>query len=69
VKQREWLVQIVIRASDAEMAHVVERVGEAICVPADHDGHCETPWTLVQTPLEDLPKPERSSWRELLDDE
>ncbi|MCW2673472.1 MAG: hypothetical protein JWP14_2061 [Frankiales bacterium] len=64
--QREWLVQVVLRATDDEVTQVVERLGEVICVPADHDGPCRTPWTLTRCPVDDLEEPERSAKRALL---
>jgi hypothetical protein len=68
VEQRDWLVQIVLRASDDEVASVVDRIGEAVCVPPDHAGQCLTPWTLLRSPLDDLNEPQRSEMRALLDD-
>ena len=69
VDQREWLLQVVVRATDAEVEQIVDRLGEAICVPPDHDGRCTTPWTLNRCLVDDLDEPERSGWRALLDDE
>jgi hypothetical protein len=67
VEQREWLVQVVLRASEEEAEQVVDRLGDAICVPADHDGPCVTPWTIIRTALDDKPEAEQASWRALLD--
>jgi hypothetical protein len=67
VEQREWLVQVVLRATEAEAEEVVERLGEVICVPPDHDGRCRTPWTLIRTAVDDLDEPERANKRALLD--
>jgi hypothetical protein len=68
VEQRDRLVQVVLRASDDEVASVVDRIGEAICVPPDRARQCLTPWTLLRSPLDDLNEPQRSEMRALLDD-
>lgn len=65
--QRKWLVQVVVRSSEAEIEAVADRIGEAICQPADHDGPCHTPWSMVRVPVDDLDEPERSRWGLLLD--
>jgi hypothetical protein len=67
--RREWLVQVVVRADDAEADAIVERMGEVIRVPPDHEGRCSTPWTLMRCLVDDLDEPERSDKRGLLDDE
>lgn len=69
MEQRDWLVQVALRATEDEAEQVVERIGEVICVPADHDGRCVTPWTLVRVAVDELDEPERSEVRGLLDDE
>jgi hypothetical protein len=70
VAQTEWLVQIVVRVTATELDAITERLGEAVCVPFDHDGPCSTPWTLTTCPvddLDDLDEPERSGKRALLE--
>lgn len=69
MEQQEWLLKIVVRASEAEVERIADRVGEAICVPPDHEGPCDTPWTLVRTAVDDLDEPERSQFRALIADE
>lgn len=59
---------VVLRATDDELDAVVERIGEVICVPHDHDGRCRTPWTLIRSVVDDLDEPDRSAKRSLLDD-
>lgn len=68
MEQSDWLVKVVLRATEAEVEGVVERLGKVICVPEDHDSPCLTPWNLVRTPVDDLDEPERSGLRALLDE-
>ncbi len=66
VTKTEWLVQIVVRATEAELEAITERLGAAVCAPSNHDGPCVTPWTLTTCPIDDLDEPQRSETRALL---
>ena len=66
MQQRDWLIQVVVRATEAEADATGDRIGEVICVPADHDGQCVTPWTTMLVAMDDLDEPERSDLRSLL---
>jgi len=69
VTQQAWLVQVVVRATSDELGEITDRISEAICVPAEHDGPCLTPWTLTASPVEDHDEPERSELLALLEEE
>jgi hypothetical protein len=66
--QREWLVEVVVRASAEEMDAITERLGEVMCLPSDHEGPCITPWTLMSCLIDDLDEPRRSELRGLIDE-
>ena len=59
-------MQVVVRATDDEADAIADRLGEAICVPSDHDGECLTPWVPTRAPVDDLDEPDRTQWRDLL---
>lgn len=67
MEQREWLVSVVVRATEAEVAAIGERIGEVICVPPDHDEKCATPWAMRTLRVSDLDEPERSDLIAFLD--
>ena len=67
--QREWVVQVVVRASSEEVRAIGERMTEVICVPADHEGVCLTPWTMMTSLVADHEEPQRSELLALLDEE
>ena len=60
-------MKVIVRATDTEVAEITDRLGNAICETAEHDGACATPWTIVRTPVADLDEPERSELVALLD--
>ena len=59
-EQRLRLVEVVVLASDDELDAIAERIGDAICLPSDHEGRCGTPWTLMRCLVDDLDEPRRS---------
>lgn len=67
-EQRLRLIEIVVRATDAEVEAINDRVGDAICAPAEHEGPCLTPWTTMLTDVDDLDEPRRSELRALAED-
>jgi hypothetical protein len=69
VTQREWLIQIVVRATHDEADGIAERIGEVICVPAEHEGSCRTPWVTMTSSIDDEDEPRRSELLALLEDE
>ena len=67
--REDWLLQVVVHATREEVSAIGDRIGEVICVPADHEGRCDTPWVSVTTALSQLDKKERKALAALLDDE
>lgn len=68
--REDRLVQIVVYATDEELSAITDRIGEVICVPADHEGRCETPWFLSACAVADIEdEEERRGLAALLDDE
>jgi hypothetical protein len=59
-ERQPWRVELVILASAEEVQAVAARIGEVVCLPPDHPGACETPWTLTTVAVADLDEPERS---------
>lgn len=67
--REDWLVQVVVHATRDEVEAMGDRIGAVICAPADHEGRCDTPWTMVTTALSQLDDEERRALAALLDDE
>ncbi|MCW2500469.1 MAG: hypothetical protein JWN87_2145 [Frankiales bacterium] len=68
--REDRLIQIVVHASDEELAAITDRIGEVICVPPHHEGRCDTPWFLTACDVADIDdEVERHGWTALLDDE
>jgi hypothetical protein len=64
-EQKLWLIQVLVTADEEQVEGINDRVGEAICVPPEHDGPCITPWTTLRVAVDDLDEPERSELRGL----
>jgi hypothetical protein len=60
---------IVVSADEEELQQIRDRIGQAICVPADHHGACVTPWTTMTVKVDDLDEPGRSGLRALMSDD
>jgi hypothetical protein len=69
VTQREWLILVVVRATHEEAEGIADRIAEVICIPADHEGRCRTPWVTMNSPIDDEDEPRRSELLALLEDE
>jgi hypothetical protein len=67
-EQRAWAVRVTLLASDTELESIVDRIGEAICLPLDHSGPCASPWSIISTPVDDLEDAERSTWLPSVDE-
>jgi hypothetical protein len=68
VAQQEWLIQVVVRATRDEADAITERIAKVICIPADHDGPCTTPWVTMTSAVEDEDEPRPSELLGLLDE-
>lgn len=67
--REDWLLKVVVHATSEEVEAIEDRIGAVICVPADHEGRCQTPWVVVRSALDELDEPERRALAALLDDE
>lgn len=64
-EQKLWLIQVLVTTDEEQVEGISDRVGEAICLPPDHDGPCSTPWTTLRVEVDDPEEPERSELRAL----
>ena len=67
-ERQAWRVELVLLASEVELESVTERIGQVVCLPADHEGACSTQWTLSTVRVNDLDEPERRETLALLRD-
>lgn len=64
-----WLVQIVLRATEAELRQATDAIARALCPDESHEGPCATPWTMVSARVDDIEdQDEAASLRALIDD-